>query len=142
MDKIARARKLTLVAISAAVAGGAAVVPANAADARMSQAATTMSLNGPTTLNPPDDPNPPDQPKHKAHIDDDTPKMGACQDSRCRHRRNWLREQREQREWEEKKWTWQRRLRDKLFGKSHARQERDEEQEMLRRHPKVHHPGY
>ncbi|MFI7637177.1 hypothetical protein [Nonomuraea sp. NPDC049400] len=73
------ARQLALVAMSAAIAGGAAAVPANAADARMSQPSITVSsvTTGPTMLDPPD------RRRHRKHGDDDTPKMSACHRGEC-----------------------------------------------------------
>lgn len=72
------ARKLVLVAVSAAVAGGAAVVPANAADARTTEQTTRISLatGGLAMLDP-------DPRRKRRHANDDIPKMGACTHQGC-----------------------------------------------------------
>jgi hypothetical protein len=72
------ARKLVLVAVSAAVAGGAAAVPANAADARTPEQTTTISLatGGLAMLDP-------DPRRKRRHANDDIPKMGACTHQGC-----------------------------------------------------------
>ncbi|MEQ4719285.1 hypothetical protein [Nonomuraea sp. B19D2] len=82
MHTTACTRQLVLVAMSAAIAGGFAVAPANAADTRMAQASTTVSsITDSLSLTMLD---PPDRRRNRRHAaDDDTPKMGACRHPGC-----------------------------------------------------------